>query len=57
MKKVGFLSAGIAIVVIILAWQRENLPGNVKRIFHEVTHSIENGVIQVYNEIKSIVSV
>ncbi len=56
MKKIGALSAGIVIVIAILALQRESISVNIKRIFHEVTHDIENGIITVYHEIKSFVT-
>ena len=55
MKKLGFLSFGIVLVISILALQKEGMAEQMKRIFHEVTHEIENGAIKVYQEIRSLV--
>lgn len=55
MKKLGFLSFGIVLVIAILALQKEGMAEQMKRIFHEVTHEIENGAIKVYQEIRSLV--
>lgn len=57
MKKIGFLSFGIVLVIAILALQEESMVATAKRIFHQVTHDIENGAIRVYKEIRSFVTV
>jgi hypothetical protein len=55
MKKLGFLSFGIVLVIAILALQKEGMAEQMKRIFHEVTHEIENSAINVYQKIRSLV--
>jgi hypothetical protein len=55
MKRLGFLSFGIVLVIAILVLQKEGMSEQMKRIFHEVTHEIENGAIKVYQELKSLV--
>ncbi len=55
MKKLGFLSFGIGLVITILALQKDGMSEQLKRIFHEAAHDIENGAIKVYQEIRSLV--
>jgi hypothetical protein len=55
MKKLGFLSFGVVLVIAILVLQKEGMSEQMKRIFHKVTHEIENGAIKVYQEIRSFV--
>jgi hypothetical protein len=55
MKKFGFLSFGIVLVVAILSLQKDGMSEQMKRIFHEVAHEIEDGAVKVYQEIRSLV--
>lgn len=55
MKKVAFLSFGIVLVIAILALQKESMSEQMRRIFHEVTHEIENSATKVYQELRSLV--
>ena len=54
MKKIGFLSLGIVVVIVILSLQ--NIGGassQAKRIIRNVASEIEEVVIEVYQEIRS----
>lgn len=55
MKKLGFLSFGIALVITILALQKEGMSEQMKRILHEVANEVENGAVKVYQEISSLI--
>ena len=55
MKKIGFLSFGVMLVITILILQKEGLAADMKRILYKVTHDIESGVIKAYQEIRSFV--
>ncbi len=57
MKKIVFLFIGVILVVVILSLQSfVGTSGNLKRIFLEVTHDVENSVIEIYLHIKSFVT-
>jgi hypothetical protein len=55
MKKIIFVSTGIVLMIFILAYQNEALALAIKRLFCEVRDNVENGVINVYQGIKSFV--
>jgi hypothetical protein len=56
-KKIIFVSTGIILMVFILGFQNEALAFALKRLFCEVTNTIEKGATTVYQEIKSFVIV
>ena len=56
MKKIGFLSFGIILVIAILALPKEGLRANMKRIALDATQRIENVLIKVSNELRSFIN-
>jgi len=56
MKKVGFLFFGIALVIVIVALQKESMQAKMKSILHKAAHEIENGVVKSYRHLRSFVT-
>lgn len=58
MKKIVFLSIGVILVVVILSLQSFlGAAGSLKRIFLEITHDVEDSVIEICLCIKSFVTI
>lgn len=55
MKKIIFVSTGIVLMIFILAFQNEVLALAIRRLFCEIRNNVENGIINVYQGIKSFV--
>ena len=56
MKKIGFLSFGIVLVIVIVALQKESMQAKMKYILHKAAHDIENGVVKSYRHLRSFVT-
>ena len=56
MKKVGFISFGIVLVIVIMALQQESIFTRMKNILHKAAHDIENGVVKSYRHLRSFVT-
>jgi hypothetical protein len=53
MKKVGFLSFGIVLVIVIITLQQESIYAKMKNILHKAAHDIENGVVKSHRHLRS----
>ena len=57
MKKIVFLFVGVILVVVILSLQSfGGISANMKRLFFQVNHIVENTIVEIYLYIKSFVA-
>ena len=58
MKKIGFLSFGIVVVILILSLQNfEGVSSHVRRIFLEVAHDVREKLVEMYYDLQSLVTI